>query len=61
MLEGFVVGKWNDPKVYAAVPCDKGLMIIHQGEQLKYCRTEQSARSFIDKHKKGKSLGKLPI
>lgn len=61
MLEGFLVGKINNPKVYAAVPCGKGLMIIHQGEQIKYCRTEQSARNFIDKHKKGKSLGKLPI
>lgn len=61
MLEGFLVGNINNPKVYAAVPCGKGLMIIHQGEQLKYCRTEKSARSFIDKHKKGKSLGKLPL
>lgn len=56
MKEGFIVGKGN----YAAIPFGKQLMIIHNGEQLKVCRTEASARKFIDAHKKGKSLGKLP-
>ena len=46
---------------YAAIPFGKQLMIIHNGEQLKVCRTEASAKKFIDDHKKGKSLGKLPI
>ena len=45
---------------YAAVPFGNQLMIIHNGEQLKVCRTEASARKFIGDHKKGKSLGKLP-
>jgi hypothetical protein len=58
MQEGFIVGKGE----YAAVPCGKSqLMIIHNGQQLKLCRTEASARKFIDAHKKGKSLGKLPL
>lgn len=59
MTCGFIVGKWNEPDVYAAVPCGKGYVIIHKGEQIKYCRTENSSRNFIDKHKKGKSLAKL--
>ena len=56
---GFVVGKnWE----YAAVPYGKSqLMIIHNGQQLKVCRTESSARKFIDAHKKGKSVAKLPL
>jgi hypothetical protein len=58
MTEGFLVSGG----VYAAVPFGKSqLMIIHNGEQLKVCRTESSARKFIDDHKKGKSLGKLPL
>jgi hypothetical protein len=27
-------------------------MVIHNGEQLKVCRTESSARNFIQQHKK---------
>lgn len=48
---------------YAAVPFGKrGYIIIHNGQQLeKLCRTESSARNYINNHKKGKSLGKLPI
>lgn len=46
---------------YAAIPFGNQLMIIHKGEQLKVCRTEASARKFIDDHKKGKSQAKLPI
>jgi hypothetical protein len=49
MKEGFVVGKGD----YAAVPFGKSqLMIIHNGQQLKVCRTESSARNFIQQHKK---------
>ena len=57
MIEGFIIGKGN----YVAVPYGKQLMVIHNGEQLKVCRTEASARKFIDDHKKGKSQAKLPI
>ena len=48
---------------YAAVPyANKGYIIIHNGQQLeKVCRTEASARKYITDHKKGVSLGKLPI
>ena len=56
MIEGFIIGKGE----YCAVPFGKQLMIIHNGEQLKVCRTEASARKFIDDHKKGKSVAKLP-
>ena len=40
---------------YYAVPVMNSktkLMIIHEGEQLKVCRNEESARNFITKHKK---------
>jgi hypothetical protein len=57
MKEGFTMFK----DTYAAIPFGKQLMIIHKGEQLKVCRTEASARKFIDDHKKGKSQAKLPI
>jgi hypothetical protein len=56
-MDGFIVGKGN----YAAIPFGKQLMVIHNGEQLKVCRTEASARKFIDDHRKSKSLGKLPL
>lgn len=42
---------------YAAVPYGKQLMIIFNGEQLKVCRTEQSARNFIAKHRKQSKPG----
>lgn len=61
---GFVVGKYDDPKMYAAVPVggsDVKLAIIHQGKQLKVCRNRKSAISFISKHSKGKSVAKLPV
>ena len=58
MKEGFIMGKGE----YAAVPFGKSqLMIIHNGQQLHVCRTEASARKFIDAHKKGKSVAKLPL
>ncbi len=56
-MEGFIVGKGD----YSAIPFGKQLMIIHKGQQLKVCRTENSARKFIDDHKKGKSQAKLPL
>tara|TARA_B100001996_G_scaffold60211_1_gene42960 strand:- start:472 stop:675 length:204 start_codon:yes stop_codon:yes gene_type:complete len=42
---------------YYAVPVMNSktkLMIVHEGEQLKVCRNEESARNFIKKHKKSK-------
>ena len=49
----FVVGDWNDAEsFYAAVPCNKGLAVVHQATVLKVCRTSQSARNFITKHQK---------
>lgn len=57
IMEGFIIGKGN----YAAIPFGKYLMVIHNGQQLKVCRTENSARKFIDDHKKGKSQAKLPL
>ena len=53
--EGFIIGKYDDPMMYAAVPIagtDKQLAIIHQGNVLKYCRNRKSAINFINKHKK---------
>ena len=65
MENGFIVGKWEDPDVYAAVPFggvdSTQLMIIHKGQQIKLCRNEKSARNFIERHRKGKSVAKLPI
>lgn len=57
MIEGFIIGKGE----YAAVPYCNRLMIIHNGKQLKVCATEESARKFIQKHSRGKSVAKLPI
>lgn len=56
-MEGFLISNG----LYAAVPFCEELMILHNGQQLKVCKTEESARKFITAHKKGKSLGKLPI
>ena len=59
-MEGFIVGDGT----YAAISCGKKgkeLMIIHNGQQLKVCKTEASARKFIDAHRRGKSVAKLPI
>ena len=57
MKEGFLVSGG----LYAAVPYGNQLMVIHNGQQLKVCRTESSARKFIDAHRKGKSVAKLPV
>ena len=58
MKEGFTMFK----DTYAAVPYGNQYLIIHNGQQLeKLCRTESSARKYIQDHKKGKSQAKLPI
>jgi len=62
--EGFMVGKYSDPLCYAAVPVigsTAQLAIIHQGGVIKYCRNRQSAINFIERHRKGKSVARLPI
>ena len=62
--EGFMVGKYTDPLCYAAVPVigsTTQLAIIHQGSVIKYCRNRESAINFIEKHRKGKSVAKLPV
>jgi len=47
---------------YAAVPFVNGYIIIHNGQQLeKLCRTESSARKYINEHRKSKSVAKLQI
>jgi hypothetical protein len=58
MKEGFLVNKGE----YAAIPYCNQYLIIHNGQQLeKVCRTEGSARKYIEAHRKGKPLGQLPI
>ena len=50
-----MVGKYEDPLCYAAVPLmgsDAQLSIIHQGKSIKICRNRQSAINFIKKHQK---------
>ena len=62
--EGFIVGKYDDPMMYAAVPIagsDTKLAVIHQANVLKVCRNRQSALNFIERHRKGKSVAKLPL
>ena len=62
--EGFIVGKYDDPLMYAAVPIagsNTKLAVIHQANVLKVCRNRQSAVNFVNKHSKGKSVAKLPI
>ena len=59
-----MVGKYEDPFCYAAVPIagsNTKLAIIHQGRVLKECRNRQSAINFIERHRKGKSVAKLPM
>jgi predicted RNA-binding Zn ribbon-like protein len=54
---GFIVGKYDDPLMYAAIPVSGSttkLAIIHQGNILKMCRNRQSALNFIDKHRNKK-------
>ena len=56
-LGGFIV----DNGKYCVVPYCNQLMVIHNGKQLKVCLSEQSARKYIDRHRKGKSQAKLPV
>jgi hypothetical protein len=59
---GFTVGDWDDINhFYAAVPCGNGLVVIHQGKQVKKCRNSISAHNFIDKCRKKRSVAKLPL
>jgi hypothetical protein len=59
MKEGFLINKGE----YAAVPYgNSGYIIIHNGQQLeKLCRTESSAKKYINEHRKSKSVAKLQI
>ena len=62
--EGFIVGKYDDPMMYAAVPIggsDTQLAVVHQANVLKVCRNRQSALNFIDRHRKKKTVAKLPV
>jgi hypothetical protein len=43
--QGFISGS------YACVPWGNQFIVVYNGEQLKVCRTEQSARNYIKKHK----------
>jgi len=58
-MGGFVIGNGE----YAAVPYgNQGYIIIHNGQQLeKLCRTESSARKYINDHRKGQSVAQLPL
>jgi len=57
MNNGFLINKGE----YAVVPYGNQYLVIHQGQQLeKLCRTEASARKYVDAHRKGKSLARLP-
>ena len=62
--EGFIVGKYDDPMMYAAVPIGGSttqLAVVHQANVLKVCRNRQSALNFVERHRKGKSVAKLPL
>lgn len=52
---GFMVGKYEEPNCYAAVPVAGSktrLAVIFQGKAIKECRNRQSAINFIDRHMK---------
>ena len=62
--QGFIIGKYDDPMMYAAIPIcgsDTQLAVVHQANILKVCRNRQSALNFIDRHRKKKSVAKLPV
>ncbi len=48
---GFIVDGKKGDLMFAVVPCNNKLMIVHLGEQLKLCNNEQSARNYIKKYK----------
>jgi hypothetical protein len=57
MSDGFLINKGE----YAVIPYGNQYLVIHQGQQLeKLCRTESSARKYVDAHRKSKSLARLP-
>lgn len=40
---------------YYGIPSDgKKIAVVHEGEILKFCRNESSARNFVIEHKKSK-------
>ena len=44
---------------FYAIPCGgKAVIVIHNGEWLKKCRNEDSARTFISQYKKQNRRGK---
>ena len=43
--QGFISGG------YGCIPYGNQFIVVYNGEQLKVCRTEQSARNYIKKHK----------
>ena len=43
--QGFISGD------YGVIPYGNQFIVIYNGEQLKLCRTEESARKYIKKHK----------
>ena len=54
---GFMVGKYEEPNCYAAIPIAGSttrLAIIFKGNMIKECRNRQSAINFIDRHMKSK-------
>lgn len=62
--EGFIVGKFDDPMMYAAVPIagsNTKLAVVHQANVLKVCRNRQSAINFIDRYKRKRSVARLPV
>ena len=62
--EGFIIGKYDDPMMYAAVPIagsNTKLAVIHQANVLKVCRNRQSAINFIDRYKRKRSVSRLPV
>jgi hypothetical protein len=48
MKKGFIV----ENGIYAAVPYEKKLMIIHNDQQLDVINTVSQARAYIKQHKK---------
>ena len=62
--EGFIIGKYDDPMMYAAVPIagsNTKLAVVHQANVLKVCRNRQSAINFIDRYKRKRSVSRLPV
>ena len=62
--EGFIIGKYDDPMMYAAVPIagsNTKLAVVHQANVLKVCRNRQSAINFIDRYKRKRSVARLPV